>query len=79
MISVIKYIDSRKVLVKHGEEFYIISESFPGIGPVETLVFRANDEGEVTSFCEITGEVGVSLENYLDRIILDGRFDAHMS
>ena len=79
MISAIKYIDSRKVLVKHGEELYIISESFPGIGPVETLVFRANEKGEITNFSEITGEVGVSLQNYLDRIVLDGRFDAHMS
>lgn len=78
MITLIRRISPRQALVKHEDNFYVVSQSIDGWSPVETLVFRSNSGGEVTDWGEITGEVGVGLESYLERILCEGKFDGHM-
>ena len=49
----------RKKLVHHKGEFYMVSENTL---LEETLVFRATPTGDVSSYCEVGGAKGVTLE-----------------
>lgn len=48
------------VLVKAGEDHYVVSSVTPIIGGPETLVFAADEQGEVTDWGEVAGGRGLS-------------------
>ena len=52
----------RKKLVHHKGEFYMVSENTL---IEETLVFRADPTGDVSSYCEVGGGKGVTLEQVI--------------
>src|SRR5688572_3191190 len=54
------------VLVCAGGRHYIVSSVFvPYFGP-ETLVFSANEDGEITDWLEVAGGRGMSREEAID-------------
>ena len=55
----------RRKLVHHKGEFYVVSENTL---LEETLVFRASPTGDVSSYCEIGGAKGITLEEVLSNI-----------
>lgn len=50
------------VLVRDGSDHYIVSSVDAPFSGFETLVFRADDNGEVTDWCEVAGGRGMSRE-----------------
>jgi len=52
----------RKKLVHHKGEFYMVSENTL---LEETLVFKASPTGDVSSYCEVGGGKGVTLEQVI--------------
>lgn len=69
-IKIVRKIDSRQVMIECDNKYYVVSESLPGWVPVETLVFPCDENGEITNWIEVAGEIGVRLDSYL-RSLLD--------
>jgi len=71
MVEIIKALNNRQVLIKENEKFFVISESNESV-PREVLIFESDDKGEILTFHEVNGEVGVGLGEFLGRTIEKG-------
>ena len=70
MYNLVKMLNHRQALVSKNGTFFVASESapsefLPGLVPLETLVFPANAEGQITDWFEVDGERGMTLERFL--------------
>lgn len=74
MISVVKELSDRQVLIKRGEHYFVVSQSIPEIQPVEVLVFPSDQDGTIKDYTNIDGEVGVTLKSFLPALIERGDF-----
>lgn len=70
MIEIVNRISPTKALIKQDGQFYIVSQSNIEIDPMETLVFKSDEVGNVTSWSVITGEVGVGIDPFL-RVLME--------
>lgn len=77
MIKVIKHLeDGRQVILEEDGKTYLVSQSIPMHTPVETLVFPCDEEGKVTDWVEVAGEVGIGIDKYLQRVLEEGKLIA---
>ena len=76
MINVVRFLNDRQVLLEQNGRNFIVSQSREGHEPVEVLVFPADSVGNITSWSEVGGEVGVGLEAYLERVKQEGQIVA---
>jgi hypothetical protein len=53
---------SRQCLVKMGEKFFVVSSVHAMFTGFETLVFPADESGEITNWSEVAGGRGLSRE-----------------
>jgi hypothetical protein len=72
MIKVIKQINEHKVLIENDNKYYVVSESKPDTVPQEVLVFPSDQEGVITNWEEVGGEIGCSLDSYMKRLLESG-------
>ena len=61
----VRTLNERQVLLTRDGQFFVASESVPGIVATETLVFPANADGQITDWCEVDGAKGMKLESFL--------------
>lgn len=60
-----------QVLVKKGEQYFVVSSVVAMFSGFETLVFPANEAGEVTSWSAVAGGRGASRKDAIEE--LEGR------
>ena len=72
MVKQIKQINDRQILIENDGNYYIVSESKQRQEPKEVLVFPANEQGEITKWEEVGGEIGCSLDSYMKRLLESG-------
>lgn len=53
---------AEQVLVKKGEDYFVVSSVEAPVSGFETLVFPANAEGEITDWCQVAGGHGMVRE-----------------
>lgn len=58
----------RACLVRRGDDFFVVSSTVAMFSGFETLVFPANDAGEVTHWSEVAGGRGVSREEAIPEL-----------
>lgn len=73
MIKIIKELNDRQKLVEENGNTFVVSQSRPDHHPVETLVFRANANGKILNFTEVGGEVGVGIDQFLEKCLQEGK------
>lgn len=61
----VRTLNERQALLSRNGEFFVASESVPGLVATETLVFPANADGEITDWLEVDGEKGMTLERFM--------------
>jgi hypothetical protein len=61
IIRELKDYNGRACLVRKGEEYFVVS-SVSVLGTPETLVFRADAEGDITEWLEVAGGKHMSRE-----------------
>lgn len=77
MIKVIKYVeDGRQAIIEEDGKTYLVSQSLPFQQPVETLVFACDADGKVADWEEVAGEVGIGIDQYLQRVLEEGKLIA---
>ena len=72
MIEIVKYLSPSKVLLIQDGQYYVVSESHPDLNPIESLVFKSDENGEVVSWSEVTGEIGVGLASFIPKLMEHG-------
>lgn len=83
MIQLIKKLNERQALVKENNSYYLVSQSRepPKLDPQvfgnlasylaepEVLVFPCDSDGLVSEWNEVNGERGVTLDNFLPKLL----------
>jgi hypothetical protein len=59
-LPVVKETGAQQVLVKRNKEYFVVSSVYAMYTGFETLVFPADESGEVTNWVEVAGGHGVS-------------------
>lgn len=73
MVEIVRELSSpssgaRQCLVRKGEQYYVVSSVHAMFSGFETLVFPANEHGEVTDWLEVAGGRGMSREEAIDSL-----------
>ena len=63
---------ARQVLVKKAESYFVVSSVVARFSGFETLVFPANEEGEVTDWGEVAGGQGMSRDEAINDLATEG-------
>ena len=58
----------KRALIYYNNTFYVVSESVAPITGIETLIFPANSEGNITNWTEVGGGSGLTLNEVLNNI-----------
>lgn len=61
-----------QVLVKQGDDYYVVSSVVAPFSGFETLVFPADADGNVTSWGEVAGGRGVSRAQAIQQLETEG-------
>lgn len=61
-----------QVLVKQGEDYYVVSSVSAPFTGFETLVFRSDAEGNITDWGEVAGGRGVSRAEAIGQLETEG-------
>lgn len=61
-----------QVLVKQGDDYFVVSSVHAPFSGFETLVFRADAEGNITEWGEVAGGRGVSRSGAIHQLETDG-------
>ena len=72
MLKQVKQLNERKILIENDGKFYVVSESDPKLSPQEVLVFPSDENGNITSWTEVGGEIGCGLDSYMKRLLESG-------
>lgn len=74
MIEFVKELSPRQVLIRYYNDYYLVSESKPdSFVPLETLVFACDEDGEVSDWIEIDGEIGIGIKDFLPKLLKKGK------
>ena len=57
-----------KALIYYNNEFYLVSESDVPLSGLETLVFRCDPTGHVSSYMDVGGGRGITLDEVLNNV-----------
>lgn len=67
-VEIVREINARQVLVKRGDEYFVVSSiNAPFSGP-ETLAFPATAEGDVTGYLEVAGWRGATRDEVIAQL-----------
>jgi hypothetical protein len=72
MVKQVKQLNERQILVENDGKFYVVSESIPNSVPLEVLVFSSDENGKITNWLEVGGEIGCGLDSYMKRLLESG-------
>ena len=73
MVKIVMQLNPRQFVVECKDKCYLVSESKPTSGvPLETLIFRSDENGHVNDWIEVDGEVGTPIKEYLPKLLERG-------
>lgn len=73
MVKFIMHLNERQAVVEYQNDFYLVSESKQESGvPLETLVFQCDENGHVSDWIEVDGEIGTPIKDFLPRLLKKG-------
>lgn len=72
MVKQVRQINYHQILIENDGKYYVVSESISDVVPKEVLVFPADEQGKITDWLEVGGEIGCSLDSYMKRLLESG-------
>ena len=73
MVKLVMHLNPRQAVVEYQNDFYLVSESrAESYIPLETLVFPCDENGHVSDWSEVDGELGLGIKDFLPKLLEKG-------